>query len=227
MYSTFNTIFKCFSMCLLLVPNSTTSEPIPHIELTPNNHVSVRGTITNAVADSFTKDIILNDPLYVFIDSNGGSVMAGNRMMEQLSQRNITCIATKAYSMAFVLLQACTTRYVLSTSTAMQHQQSLGVRGDLMAVQSYLDMVHAMEEHLTKFQADRIGMHPDKFKTLTNTEWWLFGQDIIDEGVADGLTTLSCSKDLIRQNVSMVVEGYLSDSIHTFNACPLITNALD
>jgi ATP-dependent protease ClpP protease subunit len=109
----------------------------------------------------------------------------------------------------------------------MQHQQSLGVRGDLMAVQSYLDMVHAMEEHLTKFQADRIGMHPDKFKTLTNTEWWLFGQDIIDEGVADGLTTVSCSKDLIRQNVSMVVEGYLSDSIHTFNACPLITNALD
>lgn len=217
-----------FSLFLLLIPSQAQMQlPPTQVELNTHNHVVVRGSITEQVADNFIKDLMLKNPQYVYISSNGGSVMAGNRMITHMANRNLTCIVDRAYSMAFVILQACDVRLILPSATVMQHQQSLGIRGDLMAISAYLDMVHAMEQHLTKMQADKIGMPLDEFQTRTNTDWWLFGQDIIDYGIADSTVGVTCSEELLKSTMTVTQDSFFFIIRSVYSGCPLLNRPLE
>tara|TARA_B110000971_G_C19662959_1_gene343167 strand:- start:214 stop:489 length:276 start_codon:yes stop_codon:yes gene_type:complete len=71
--------------------------------------------------------------IYVYINSQGGDVSACQLLINQLKyqvmqNKTIGCIAQKAYSMAFHLLQNCNNRYITSSSQVMQHQISLGIK---------------------------------------------------------------------------------------------------
>ena len=72
------------------------------IRLTKNNTVVLRGEITQSSADTFFKHVYTRENPIVFIHSPGGSVMAGQRIMEYMRVNNVTCITDQAYSMAFV-----------------------------------------------------------------------------------------------------------------------------
>jgi ATP-dependent protease ClpP protease subunit len=208
------------STLLLLLPFVSAYKTIT---LTDTNSVVIRGSITDKVADEFITSLINDNPDYVYIYSNGGSVMAGNRMIMQLVNRDITCIAERAYSMAFVILQACKHRYIVPTATAMQHQQSMGnLRGDLYAITGYIEMVHSIENYLTTLQASRIGMKEDEFRTLSSTEWWMFGQKIIDNNVADEMVQIECTQKLTEKEIKKVSESFFGKLVETYSACPLI-----
>jgi ATP-dependent protease ClpP protease subunit len=198
------------------------------ITLDDTNSVVIRGTITDDVADEFIKTITLSTPKYVYIQSNGGSVMAGNRMVTQMKNKNLTCIAERAYSMAFVILQACKERYILPTSTVMQHQTSMsGIRGDLYAITNYLEMIHSIDRYLTKLQAERIGITNDEFNALTSVEWWLFGDDIIENNVADEIVDVECTQELVKKETHVTVRGFFGDVEITYSGCPLIKEPTD
>ena len=54
-----------------------------------------------------------DNPIYLYINSHGGEVVAGNNLINYLlyNNKNIICIANYAASMAFAILQACNKRY--------------------------------------------------------------------------------------------------------------------
>jgi ATP-dependent protease ClpP protease subunit len=153
--------------------------------------------------------------------------MAGNRIVSLIQQRNVSCIAEKAYSMAFVILQACSHRYVTPMATVMQHQASLGIRGDIQPITNYLNMVHAMETQLNRMQADRIGMDENEFRTKVTTEWWSFGEDIIRQNIADRTVNVQCSKELLHSTITSKKEGWFEDTVETYSSCPLISTPLE
>ena len=209
---------------LLLVPANS----IKTITLDKGNNVVLSGQITEQLADDFIFSIIKNNPKYVYISSQGGSIMAGNRIISQLQQMNITCIAEKAYSMAFVILQACTNRYVTHVSTVMQHQASLGIYGNIYPITNYLKMIHAIEQKLTQLQADRINIGKDEFRALTTTEWWLFGEDILSNNVADEIVNVKCTQELLSTSIVNKKYGmFMDEYIETYSACPLISQPLE
>jgi ATP-dependent protease ClpP protease subunit len=199
-----------------------------YILFNDTNNVVIRGSITESVADDFLYQILLRKPEYVYINSPGGSVAAGNRMVSAILNSNLTCIADKAYSMAFVILQACQNRYITSTATVMQHQMSLGLRGNLANINSYLEMVNSAESFLLDMQAKRIGLSAEKFARLTESDWWLFGETIIEHNVADKVVTLECTPDLVAQNVSVSRKAgfFGEEKIEIFSRCPLIHQAI-
>lgn len=199
----------------------------PALLMTETNNIVLRGAITEKSADDFIYSLLLNNPEYVYITSNGGSVSAGHRMVAQIQQRNLTCIADRAYSMAFVILQACTHRYITTSSSVMQHQMSLGIRGPLMNMNNYLNMVNQVEEELNQMQADRIGLSLDAFEKMVSTDWWLAGQDIIDKNVADIMVSVSCTPELVQKNVTVTRQSFFGDDIiETYSACPLINKPI-
>ena len=211
------------ALCFMTVSSETET-----VVMTEENSIVVRGTITDKTADSFIYNLLLKKPEFVYIVSNGGSVSAGNRMVTQLKSVNVTCIAEKAHSMAFVLLQACSQRYVTQMATMMQHQLSLGVRGSLMNMNNYLVMVNHVEEYLNKMQADRIGMELDEFVRLVSTDWWIAGEQIIEKNVADKIVRVTCTADLITKNVTVAKTSFFGDDvIETYSACPLIEKPID
>ena len=64
---------------------SVTIQPISVI-LTPDNHVSVKGRIDRYMASSFISKInqINSTNIYVYIDSPGGDVESGQKMIQYL-----------------------------------------------------------------------------------------------------------------------------------------------
>lgn len=197
------------------------------IVLDSTNNVVLRGGITEKLADEFIISLTEKTPTYVYISSNGGSIMAGNRIISQLSQYNLTCIAERAYSMAFVILQACNIRLVTPFATVMQHQASLGIQGDIYPITNYLKMIHSMEQQMNRLQSSRVQMDEDAFRTLTTTEWWLFGEDIIKNNVADEIVNVKCSKELLEKNVTSTKYGFFDERAETYSACPLISKPLE
>lgn len=193
-----------------------------HIVLNANNTVLLKGQVTSDSVSYVVKTLISKNPEYLFIDSPGGSIQAGNYLVETLKTKKVKCIASKAYSMAFVILQACSERYILSTSTLMQHQASLRVHNELAQLKEYINMVSSMEDHLNEMQSQRIGMKKEAFTQRVLTEWWLFGRDIVKHNCADAIVSISCAKSLLNQKVIIKEKMIFGEVTYTYSACPLV-----
>ena len=100
------------------------------IKLDVDNVLSLRGEINQKLATEFVYSVNSREnktDLYVYLDTNGGSVDAGLQIMDEIEKYELNCIAHKAMSMGFVILQTCKTRIVTPYSTIMQHQISYGI----------------------------------------------------------------------------------------------------
>ena len=140
------------------------------IQLNTTNILTIRGTIDDSVANQFVYDLNKNidrNTKYVYLDTNGGSVSAGIRIVDEIQKYNLNCIAHKAYSMGFVILQACKNRYITPYATVMQHQISYGVANEKAKIESYVNFIDQIGNKLDKMQSDKIGLYYDDFKRRT------------------------------------------------------------
>lgn len=194
--------------------------------LTEHNHVALFGEITADTADTFLQDasrLTTLYPRYVYINSPGGSVRAGNRIVRHIMQHNYTCIAEVAISMAFVILQSCRHRSIMYGSIVMQHQQSLMIDGDIERINNYMRMANAINKDLIALQATRLGISEHKFKSFTMNEWWLYGQEIIDNGVADRMIDVRCNDALYNKTRTIQKHNVFGNLFNiTHSLCPLV-----
>ena len=102
----------------------------PLIELKPSNILLLKGEVNEVSVQKFLYDLHKHDrkkELILFLDTNGGSVAHGNKIVNEVQKYNIACVAERAYSMGFVILQACKKRYITPYGRIMQHQLSYGI----------------------------------------------------------------------------------------------------
>jgi ATP-dependent Clp protease protease subunit len=148
--------------CIPLSKTKNTDKTIIH--LTNDNFVSLRGPVTSQSIAELTSNLLdkTDNERYIYINTNGGNVDAGMHLINviqdlQNNNINVNCIADTAISMGFVIFQSCSKRYVLSYSTLMQHQMSLGgMKGKLLELNSYMNHVNKMEDIINKMQANII-----------------------------------------------------------------------
>ena len=166
------------------------------------------------------------DEIVLYIDSNGGSVTAGNALIEYVEalkiNNTVTCIAENAYSMAFVIFQHCTNRFILKSSILMQHQIHFQIEGDLKNIENYIEMMKEMSKQLNKYQADRIGISIEKFNELTLNDWWIYGETAIKNRVADKIVTVSCHESIFNEVIKKRVMTLFGISEFYFSKCPFI-----
>ena len=220
-----NNIFK-ICMTLLLFCNYT--EP-SLITLTPENHVSVQGEITDELITHKILELakLNSDIIYVYIQSNGGSVLAGKRFIQFISTlnnhgKNISCIADEAFSMGFVILQYCPHRYVMQNSIIMQHQMSLGVSGPINNMDNYLTMIHQIKEELNNHQANRLKLSLEIFEQQISNDLWIYGENIIKSNAADEIVEVLCSKELITGKKKVKLETFFGNLKLDYSLCPVL-----
>lgn len=216
-----------FMMFLTTVFSSSFAYASPKtIHLNTTNVLTVRGTIDDSVANKFIYDLnkdINRASKYVYLDTNGGSVSAGARIVDEVQKYNLNCIAHRAYSMGFVILQACNKRYVTPYASVMQHQISYGVANEKAKVESYVNFVDQVGEQLDKMQAKKIGLEHETFKKKTYNDWWLSGSNIVYENVADEIVNVKCSKRLTNTNYT-ISNGYQD---FVYSSCPLVNEPIE
>ena len=185
------------------------------ITLQPNNFIAISDEIKELNFERWSIDLSKiksdTDKIYVYIDSIGGSVELGNKLINQLNYyskigKSIECIAKNAFSMAFQIFQSCDKRYILSSSVTMQHQVSLqNIKGPLINTMNYLKMIQSMSDDLDKKSAKKINIPYDEYKKLVQNDWWLYGEDIISNGVADSMVIVGCDPKLFNIFINQTI----------------------
>jgi ATP-dependent Clp protease protease subunit len=219
---------------LLFLLLATLSNANKIIELKKDNFISLREPISqDSTARLLAKLNTIeskHDTLYLYINSPGGDVLAGLDIInyiKSLQQRNkkVICIAHNAISMAFVVFQYCSLRYILYSSTLMQHQMYLGLKGKLQEINSRMSYLNVLETKLNKDQALRLNMSLPEFTQIIQNDWWLYGDSIIDNKAADEIITFFCAFENYDETV--LVNTLFGDVTIKYSACPLINYPVD
>lgn len=181
----------------------------PIITLKKNNFIAIDDEISNENVAKWSKQIskLNSNPINIYIDSQGGSVIAGlqfiNNMEWHMSQgKIINCIGKSAYSMAFIILQHCTNRYVIQSTTLMQHQMSLsGINGPINNLGNYLEMITNISDTLDTKVSTRLNMTLQDYRNRISNDWWVYGQSAITNKMADSMVIIGCEQELYESNI--------------------------
>ena len=145
------------------------------------------------VIDENTVEFVLDQiqnasssPIFYF-DTPGGSVPSGVKLIPYLENTNSVCVAQSAYSMGFVLFQACSHRYMLPYGSLMQHDMYLGIRDNFHQIRSYIEFLGKFYDKLIQLQIDKIGIPKDIFLMKILENWWMTAEDAVLENCADAI----------------------------------------
>jgi len=206
----------------------------PDLQLTEKNHVVVRGQVTGESVSKWILELnnIKDKDVIVYINSPGGSVLAGMTFVEQIQQmassgKNIVCVADVAASMAFIILQSCPTRYVTSSSILMQHQMSLNIGGQIENVKTYLNFLDNIENDLNEMQSKKMKLDQNEFKNLIAHDLWLSGSGIMKYNAADKMIHIGCDSVLLTKVEKEVIDTFFGKIVLTYSKCPLARDPID
>jgi len=199
------------------------------IEFKKDNFISLRETITPDSSSRLLAKLNTienkHNTLYLYINSPGGSVMAGLEIINyikslQRREKQVICIAHNAMSMAFAIFQYCTERYILYSSSLMQHQMSLGVSGKLYDINSRMVYLNRLEEKINQDQAERLKLSVANFTRLIQNDWWMYAEDILLNNAADKMVSIFCSFDNFEETVT--IHSLFGEITVKYSACPSI-----
>lgn len=222
-------------LLILITLLLTASAYSKEIILTPENSVNITTAITESSVSKAIKDLIAADnarkspdsPIYIVLDSPGGSIMAGNKFIRFANTiPNVHTICMYCASMAHAISQGIVgKRYGLTDNVMMAHRAKGGFSGQFEngEVESRLKLFKSIVRSMELRNAKRIGISLSKYKNNVVNEWWTYGQDSIEQGILDALVDIKCSKELIALKSSstvMTLFGPIKGGEKS--ACPLI-----
>jgi len=208
---------------------------IGNIKLNKNNFVGLREVVNQQsvgkVIEGFSN--IVNDDngdkgMMLLLDTPGGSVIAGNNLIDYLNYLNstgiiVSCIAKKAISMGFVILQQCPgKRLALPSSVLMQHQMSTMMMGNILNIEKDFNYSKNLYKKMLQKQSYRIGISSQDFLDKTRDDWWMDGETALDNNVVDELVNIGCSADLVKEKIVIAKETIFGSTKKKVSRCPII-----
>ena len=221
------------SSSLVFMENSPAAEA-RILVLSENNTISINSPITASSVTVVQRELMEKDlnlprnvPLYLILNSPGGSVDAGIRLIDTAKGlgRPIHTVSMFSASMSFIISQYLGTRYVLKSSTLMSHRAFLGgIQGFIPG--SFLARTNAVLSQVQDISSDiakRAKMSMELYQTLIANELWMTGEQAIRLGFADKLVRINCDKTLQGYGKEQTLSFFGSDFKILFPKCPLVT----
>lgn len=148
------------------------------------------------------------DPIYIILDSPGGSVLAGAKILDYIraSKAPVHCVVDNfAASMAAMILQNCDKRYASPSSVIMFHNASGTFEGEFPQIGS---RYAAMKQLVTSMEisvADRIGMPLSKYQARIASEWWIIGaKDALKFAIVDQEAEVNMSSTQMKKQRTLL-----------------------
>lgn len=165
----------------------------------------IRGhMIQSAQRDFWRYDKESNEPIWLMINSPGGSVEAGLILIDtfQALKSPVYClIESRAYSMAAITLVFCDKKYILRHGTIMLHEASYGTMGEDPQIRSRLAFITKYLDGVHHEIAKRIGWPHDKYRAKIRDAWWLLADEAAKVGLVDGVVKHIIYKEMPVESV--------------------------
>lgn len=200
------------------VPHLTTN-----VVLDAKNHTSLIGDVNGESINFVLSGIANSDPtkpFYVFLDTPGGQVLQGRRLVSflQTTNRNVICVANTAISMGFVILQACPVRLMTQHGILMSHQIAGGAQGPLDVMKAGLIFVQKLADMYDTMMANRMGMTLEAYRAKINPEFWMVGiKEGLEAHAVDGEAKVTCTNALEKSSTT-IGEGKETGKV---SRCPI------
>lgn len=175
-----------------------------------------------------------SDPIYLVLNSPGGSIDAGLELIENLNslRRPVKTITIFSASMGFQTVQGVKgERLVMRDGTLMSHKARGGFYGEFPGQLDsryayYLKRITRMDEQAVKRTNGKLTLQ--SYRNLIENEYWCDGQECVDQGFADRVATAQCDKSLEGNRKEVwyrdIFFGMVLEIIVTLDKCPLNTN---
>lgn len=209
------------------------------IILTPANTVNFRGEVNDSSAQAAqTKLMELNRkrgaakyPIYLVLDSPGGSISAGNDFIDYARTiRDVKTVTLFAASMASAIAEALPgERLITETGTMMFHRASVGLQGQISEgeVESRLAYIKSIVGVLEKRNADRLKIPLADYKARVVNEWWEIGSGAVSANMADRVVSLNCAQSLIDAREESFAQVFIFITKVTYSGCPLFRSPIN
>lgn len=177
-----------------------------------------------------------NEPIYVILDSPGGSIEAGIEFINNLNSLNrpVHTITIFAASMGFQTVQGVNgKRYILPQGTLMSHRARGAFSGEFPGqldsrYNYYLKRVSAMDA--TAVSRTEGKYDAASYANLIRDEFWCDGKECVDKGFADEVVTPVCDGSLqgtTSEDQKFIFMGMPITVTLIKSKCPLVTGILD
>lgn len=134
------------------------------------------------------------DPITVWFNSPGGYVVDGLALYDFIvgireGGVEVNTVALgEAASMAGVLLQAGTKRYVGSNAHVLIHEVAGGMVGKVSELKDEMAYTERLQKRLLAILAERSTLTAAQIaRRWKKTDWWLNAEECVDLGFADGV----------------------------------------
>lgn len=209
------------------------------IELNDNNTLLIRTGIDDDSVLKLQQELVLLNakrgsedyPIYLVLDTPGGSVYAGDQFIQFLKgYKNIQTITIFAASMGAMIVELHEgKRFITGNGILMFHRASGSFEGQFeegeleSQLNFWKEMIRSMETGVAK----RVGLSLEEYKRYIKDEWWLRGERAVSLGAADEVVNIRCTDDLINATEVVSIPLFAGVSIEsTYSKCPLLRNAL-
>jgi ATP-dependent protease ClpP protease subunit len=206
------------------------------IEITESNHVYVQGRVSaGSMVRASIKLLDLHfklpegEPIFVVLNSPGGSVMAGLdfiRIMEVVKlTRPVNTVALWAFSMAFSIFQHGTVRYIDNFALIGQHRAKAQFSGQFGEgeLEKRLQAFTRLMKSINEYEAKRCGYTLKEWKAEIKDELWGYSSQAVNTGLADEVGQIRCSKDLVLKTLQAIDDVLAGKEINKYmQICPII-----
>ena len=174
-------------------------------------------------------------PLYLFLNTPGGSIQSGLELIEALNGigRPVKTVTLFAASMGFQIAQNLEERLILKNGILMSHRAAGEIQGSFGGVQPsqmdsryqlWLDRVRELDEQTVSRTKGK-----QTYETYTKqyqNEMWLTGTKSVNQGYADRIVAVKCDDTLsgvTTKHISFM--GFPVD--YDLDNCPINTSPMN
>lgn len=181
----------------------TASAPAPsatearELKITKGRTVIISGEVGDASRSQARRILELaresTDPIYIMLNSPGGSVFDGVQVIQAIEASRApvyTVCAGICASMAAIIFEYGTKRFIANKSILMFHPASGGAQGEIDKMVSRLTFIQSYIGEMEANIARRSGMAFKDYKFLSGVELWT-AQSAVKQGLADAVVLLS------------------------------------
>lgn len=174
-------------------------------------------------------------PLYLFLDTPGGSIQSGLELIEAFQGlgRPVHTITLFSASMGFQIAQNLGDRLILKNGVLMSHHAAGEIQGSFGGVSPsqmdsryklWIDRIRELDEQTVKRTNGK--QTYESYTKEYDHEMWLTGTQSIAEGYADRIVTVKCDKTLTGVQTKHV--SFLGMDVgYDIDNCPINTNPMN
>lgn len=174
-----------------------TTKVIKKIKLDTARTIYISGEITNnidsAIGSLKEMDKASNSPIYVLLDSPGGSVVDGAAFISAIESSRApvytVCVKVCA-SMAAMIHQYGTKRYMVDRAVLMFHRASWGVEGTIDQMQTRSDWFNRYTSKIEAHVAKRSGVSLEAYINQAKGEIWIDAEDATNKHLNDSIVSI-------------------------------------